>query len=203
MSTALNQKAPTISAQCYHHKKIKKINLDDFKEYYKILFFYPLDFTYVCPTEIQELINKSDDFAKYDCKIFCINTDSVHSHEVWANQPRKEGGLEDIKDVYMISDYNKTICESYGTLIRNGDDEGISTRATYILDKNNIVKHVSANVLQIGRNIDEILRTVECVTQLENLGNKALPCNWRSGKKMIETSNNGKKDYFEGDTINI
>jgi peroxiredoxin 2/4 len=196
MASALNQKSPDFEVKCYHNNKIKKVKLSDFDEYYKILFFYPLDFSYVCPTELHELVDKSEEIAKYDCKIFCISTNSVESHEVWANQERKLGGLGNISDIYMVSDFNKKICESYGTLIRTGEDEGVSQRATYILDKNNVVKYISANILQVGRNIDEILRNVQCIHKLEELDGDELPCGWKPGRKTITKTTQGKLEYF-------
>ena len=197
MASALNQKSPDFESQCYHNKKIKNVRLSDFDEYYKILFFYPSDFTFVCPTELQELIDKSEEIAKYDCKIFCISVDSVHSHYVWSEQSRKEGGLGGSKDVYMVADLNKKICESYGTLVRSGDDEGKANRVTYILDKDNTVKHISANIMQIGRNIDDILRNLQCVHKVEELDGEELPCGWEPGKKTIGTTHSSKLEYFD------
>lgn len=187
MSSALNQKAPEFDANCYHNNTIKSVNIKDFEDYYKVLFFYPLDFTYVCPTELHELINKSAEFEKYNCKLFTISTDSVYSHQTWAKQPRKEGGLEDVKDIYMVADYDKKICEAYGTLDRTNKNESVSSRVVYILDKENNVKYVSANVLEVGRNIDEILRTVACIHKLEQLEkDEVLPCGWQPGDEVMK-----------------
>jgi len=201
MATALNQKSPQFNSECYHNNVIKKVDLADHDEYHKVLFFYPMDFTNVCPTELQELVDKSEEFAKYDCKIFCISIDTVHSHEAWANQERSIGGLGGTGDVYFVSDHNKKICESFGTLVRSGEDEGISQRVTYILDKNNVVKHISANVLQVGRDIDDILRNVQCVHKLDELQGEELPCGWKPGSKTITKTTEGKLKYF-GDKSN-
>lgn len=197
MSSALNQKSPDFDVECYHNKVIKNVKLSEFDEYYKILFFYPNDFTYVCPTELHKLIDASEELSNYDCKVFCISTDSVYSHEIWADQPRKEGGLGGIRDVYMVSDFNKKICESYGTLIRDGKDDGASNRATYILDKDNVVKYFSANVLEIGRNIDDLIRNVKCIHKLEELNGEALPCGWEPGDRIIKKSTQGKLEFFD------
>ena len=196
MATALNQKSSHFDSDTYHNGVIKQVNLSDYDDYYKVLFFYPMDFTYICPTELQELIDKSEEFAKYNCKIFCISIDTVHSHEAWANQERSVGGLGGTKDVYFVSDHNKKICESFGTLVRNGEDEGVSHRVTYILDKNNVVKHISANVLEIGRDIDDILRNVQCIHKLEDLNGEGLPCGWKPGNDTIKKTKEGKLDFF-------
>jgi peroxiredoxin (alkyl hydroperoxide reductase subunit C) len=196
MATALNQKSPNIESKCYHNNVIKDIRLSDYDDYNKLLFFYPMDFTYTCPTELQELIDKSEEFAKYDCKIFCISLDTVHSHEAWATQDRTLGGLGGTKDVYLISDHNKKICESFGTLVRSGDDEGVSQRVTYVLDKHNTVKHISANIVEVGRDIDDILRNVQCIHKLDELQGEELPCGWKPGKSSITKTPEGKLKYF-------
>ena len=192
MSSALNQKAPEFEAKCYHSGKIQNINIKEFDDYYKVLFFYPLDFSFVCPTEISELINKQSEFEKHNCKVFTINTDSVYSHEAWANQPKSAGGLENIKDLYMVSDYDKKICESYGTIDRTNKHESISSRVTYILDKDNIVKYVSANITDVGRNIDEIIRMVACINKVDALEEgEALPCGWQPNGEPLEKTHTG------------
>lgn len=196
MASAINQKSPQFNTECFHNGVKKKVQLSDFDDYHKVLFFYPADFTYVCPTEIHEIIDSSEEFDKYDCRVFCISTDSVHSHEAWANQDRKVGGLGDTKNIYFLSDHTKKICESFGTLIKNGDNEGLSQRVTYILDKTNTVKHISANVLEVGRNIDEIIRNIQCIHKLEELDGEELPCGWKPGHRTIKPSTEGKLDYF-------
>ena len=192
MSSALNQKAPEFEAKCYHDGKINTINIKEFEDYYKVLFFYPLDFTFICPTEINELIAKQAEFEKYNCKVFTINTDSVYSHEAWANQSKSTGGLENIKDLYMVSDYDKKICESYGTLDRTNKNESVSSRVTYILDKDNIVKYVSANISDVGRNIDEIIRMVASINKVDLLEEgDALPCGWSPGGDTLQKTHAG------------
>lgn len=192
MSSALNQKAPEFEAKCYHNGEIKNVNIKDFEDYYKVLFFYPLDFTFICPTEIHELVAKQSEFEKYNCKVFAINTDSVYSHEAWANQPKSAGGLENIGDLHMISDYDKKICEAYGTIDRTNKHESVSSRVTYILDKDNNVKYVSANISDVGRNIDEILRMVACVNKADTLEEgEVLPCGWQPGSETLEKTHAG------------
>ena len=198
MSSALSQKAPEFEAKCYHSGKIQNINIKEFDDYYKVLFFYPLDFSFVCPTEISELINKQSEFEKHNCKVFTINTDSVYSHEAWANQPKSAGGLENIKDLYMVSDYDKKICESYGTIDRTNKHESISSRVTYILDKDNIVKYVSANITDVGRNIDEIIRMVACINKVDTLEEgEALPCGWQPNGEPLEKTHAGVIKFLD------
>jgi len=196
MASALNQKSPHFEAECFHNSVKKHTQLGEYDDYYKVLFFYPGDFTFVCPTELHELIDNSEEFDKYECKVFCISTDSVHAHEAWAGQERRVGGLGDTKNVYFLSDRNKKICESFGTLCKTGDNDGLSQRVTYILDKHNVVRHISANVIQVGRDIKDIIRNVQCIHKLDELDGEELPCGWRPGNKTIRPSTAGKLEFF-------
>lgn len=200
MATSINKVAPIFELNGYNKDNITKIKLDQFKDKLKILFFYPLDFTFICPTEMQELVEKSKEIKDNNCVILAINTDSIHSHEVWANQDKEDGGLGGIKEIdnlYLLSDYNKKVCEAYGTLIRGGDNDGVSNRAVFILDEKNIVKHVSVNDLNIGRNIDELINQLKSLNELKKNNNIGIPCNWRKNNKTITMTKKGKKDFFK------
>jgi alkyl hydroperoxide reductase subunit AhpC len=180
MATSINKIAPIFELNGYNKDTIAKIKLDQFKDKLKILFFYPLDFTFICPTEMQELVEKSNEIKDNNCVILAINTDSIHSHKVWANQEKEDGGLGGIKDIenlYLLSDYNKKVCEAYGTLIRGGDNDGVSNRAVFILDEKNIVKYVSVNDLNIGRNIDELIHQLKSLNELNKNDNIGIQCN--------------------------
>jgi alkyl hydroperoxide reductase subunit AhpC len=201
MTTSINKVAPIFELNGYNKESINKVKLDQFKNKFKILFFYPLDFTFICPTEMQELVEKSKEIADKDCIILAINTDSIYSHEVWANQKKEDGGLGGLKDIdnlYLLSDYNKKVCEAYGTLIRGGENDGVSNRAVFILDKQNNVRYVSVNDINIGRNIDELIRQLDSLNELGNSkDNIGIPCNWRKSQKTINKTKEGIKDFFK------
>ncbi len=202
MATSINKLAPIFELNSYHKDTIESVKLDSFKEKYKILFFYPLDFSFICPTEMVELKDNAKEFDKLDCIILAINTDSVYSHETWANQKEEDGGLGGISDIdnfYLMSDYNKKVCEAYGTLIRGGEHDGVSNRAVFILDEDNNVKYVSVNDLNIGRNIDELIRQLESLKELKKSkeNNVGIPCNWKPKEQVIKLTLEGKKEFFK------
>lgn len=126
---------------------------------YVVLFFYPLDFTFVCPTEIVQFSDKAAEFRAAGCEVIGVSIDSQFSHMEYTKKDRKKGGLGKM-DIPLVADVTKSIAKAYGCLIDHGDDNGVAFRATYIIDKNGVVRHISINDLPVGRNIDEVLRLV-------------------------------------------
>lgn len=122
-----------------------------------MLFFYPLDFTFVCPTEIVQFSDKAKDFRAEDCEVVGCSIDSQYTHMEYCKKDRKKGGLGNM-DIPLLADVNKHIAISYGALI---PEDGIALRATYIIDDKGILRHMSINDLPVGRNVDEVLRLVK------------------------------------------
>jgi len=122
-----------------------------------VLFFYPLDFTFVCPTEIVQFSDKAKDFRAEDCEVVGCSIDSQYTHMEYCKKDRKKGGLGNM-DIPLLADVNKHIAISYGALI---PEDGIALRATYIIDDKGILRHMSINDLPVGRNVDEVLRLVK------------------------------------------
>lgn len=162
--------APFFRAEGYHKGKKAHYSLEDYEGDWKVLFFYPLDFTFVCPTELVELSKKADAFEDLDAQILGISVDSVYSHEAW---------LKELGDFNypLLSDITKQISRDYNVLI---EDEGISLRGTFIINPEGIVKHIMVNDLNIGRNIDELLRVLKAL-QTGDL----CPVNWTPDKKTL------------------
>ena len=138
----------------------KKVKLADYKGKYVVLFFYPLDFTFVCPTEIVQFSDRAGEFRSIECEIIGASVDSKFTHMEYTKKDRKKGGLGTM-DIPLISDITKSISRTYGALIEEGGDTGVTLRATYIIDRNGIIRHMSFNDLPVGRNVDEILRLVK------------------------------------------
>ena len=138
----------------------KKVKLADYKGKYVVLFFYPLDFTFVCPTEIVQFSDRAGEFRSIECEIIGASVDSKFTHMEYTKKDRKKGGLGNM-DIPLISDITKSISRTYGALIEEGGDTGVTLRATYIIDRNGIIRHMSFNDLPVGRNVDEILRLVK------------------------------------------
>jgi alkyl hydroperoxide reductase subunit AhpC len=124
-----------------------------------VLFFYPLDFTFVCPTEIIEFSEKSPAFAKLNAQVLACSTDSKFSHLAWVNTPRNKGGLGDMK-IPILADITKQISKDYGVLF---DEEGHPFRGTFLIDPKGILRQITVNDLPVGRNVDETLRLLEAV----------------------------------------
>ncbi|WP_341808082.1 peroxiredoxin [Wolbachia endosymbiont (group E) of Neria commutata] len=170
--------------------------VDDFclskhvKNKYAVLFFYPLDFTFVCPTELISLNNKISEFAKRNVEVIGISVDSKFSHSHWRKTPIKEGGIGEIS-YPLVSDIKKSISRDYGILY----DDSIALRATFIIDEKFIVRHQSTNDLPLGRSIDELIRTIDAIEHNKEHG-EVCPAGWKKGKPAMQASDEGVADYL-------
>ncbi len=174
-------------------KIIEKYNFkENNKNYNKVLFFWPLNFTFVCPSEILAFNKRLNEFKIRNTIIIGVSIDSIYSHITWRNTPIEKGGIGKIKFT-MISDINKEIQELYNVKHVN---TGLSLRATFIIDKNNIIRHQSINDFFIGRNIKEILRIIDVINFHEKNG-LVCPAQWKKGKKAIEPNIEGIKKYLQ------
>lgn len=163
---------------------------------YIILFMYPLDFTFVCPTELIELGNNLDKFNGEDCDVYGMSVDSAYSHLAWLNQPQKEGGLGGIK-LPLLSDPKGKLAKSVGGY---NEEEGVCYRTTIIASKCDSVykiRHISVNDLAIGRNIEEIYRLLQAIKFSDNNDGEACPISWKPGKNSITADPEKSKIYFE------
>lgn len=175
--------APQFETTAWYNGDFVNVKLSDYKGKYVVLFFYPLDFTFVCPTEIIAFSNKAKEFRNIGVEVLACSIDSKFSHMEYSLKPRKEGGLGGL-DIPLLSDVTKKIATDYGCLIQEGDDEGVAFRATYIIDPKGIVRHVSINDLPVGRNPDEYLRLVKAF-QYTDVHGEVCPANWQPGQKTM------------------
>ncbi|KAJ3014045.1 hypothetical protein HKX48_005383 [Thoreauomyces humboldtii] len=170
------------------------VSLDDFKGQYVVLFFYPMDFTFVCPTEIIAFSDKAAEFQKLGAQVIACSTDTQFSHLAWTQQPRKQGGLGSMA-IPILADVTKTIAKDYGVLITEGDDAGVALRGTFIIDPEQKLRIAHVNDLPIGRNVDEYLRLLEALRFHAEHG-EVCPANWQKGGKSIKTDPAASKEYF-------
>ena len=180
------QVAPDFTAQAVMPDlSFKDIRLSDFKGKYVILLFYPLDFTYVCPTEITSYATKAKEFRDIGAEVFAVSVDSHFSHLAWRKTPRNQGGLGEI-DIPIISDLNKEISRNYGVLVEDPADGmyGISLRGLVIIDHNQKIRSITINDEQVGRNVDETFRLVQAFKHTDEHG-VVCPANWKPGAKTI------------------
>ncbi|MCX6987014.1 MAG: peroxiredoxin [Chlamydiae bacterium] len=184
--------APIFSGKAVVKGEIKEdFSLTDFLGKYVVFFFYPLDFTFVCPTELHAFQDSLDQFYSRDAVLVGCSVDSCFSHIAWLNTPKCQGGIEGI--CYpLVSDLNKTIAKSYQVL---KEDEGISFRGLFLIDKKGIIRHQLINDLPIGRSVDEVLRTLDAVIFHDQNG-EVCPANWENGKRSMKPTFQGLQAYF-------
>uniref|UniRef100_A0A8C5QHP3 Thioredoxin-dependent peroxide reductase, mitochondrial n=1 Tax=Leptobrachium leishanense TaxID=445787 RepID=A0A8C5QHP3_9ANUR len=178
---AVTQHAPQFKGTAVVNGEFKELSLDDFKGKYLVLFFYPLDFTFVCPTEIVAFSNKANEFHDVNCEVVAVSVDSHFCHLAWINTPRKSGGLGHM-NIPLLSDLNKQISRDYGVLL---ETPGIALRGLFIVDPNGIVKHMSVNDLPVGRSVEETLRLVKAFQYVETHG-EVCPANWTPHSPTIK-----------------
>jgi len=191
MANLVSKPAPEFTADAVMPDgSFKSVKLSDYKGKNVVLFFYPLDFTFVCPTEIIAFSDKMDEFKKRNTEVLGVSIDSKFSHLAWRNTDRKKGGLGEIQ-YPLIGDLTKKICTDYDVLA----DFGIAFRALFLIDKNGVVQHQLINNLPLGRNIDEALRMVDAL-QFHETNGEVCPANWKQGADGMKADPKGSQTYF-------
>ena len=164
---------------------------------YGVIFFYPMDFTFVCPTEILALSSQAEMFKKLNCSVVGISVDSKWTHNAWRNTPPKMGGIGDISFT-LISDLDRSISASYGVLAEDSRSyypSGVSVRATFLTDKNRIVRHMVVNDEPLGRNMNELIRMIQALQFFEENG-QVCPSGWNTGDAGMINTPEGVADYL-------
>ena len=191
MTAFVSEAAPTFSADAYDNGNFKQISLADFKGKKVVLFFYPLDFTFVCPTEILAFADASEEFKKRNTAVLGCSVDSKFTHHAWAQVPREEGGIKGV-NFPILSDLNKTIARDYGILLQGG----VALRGLFIINKDGVLKHATINHLDLGRNINEVLRLLDAIDFSEEHG-EVCPANWQQGQKAMKPNAESLKQYMK------
>ena len=167
------------------------LTLEQFHGKWVILFFYPLDFTFVCPTEITQYSDRFDEFKALNCEVIAASVDSEYSHLAWTSQERRKGGLGQMK-IPIMSDITKQISRDYGVLI---EEAGVALRGIFIIDPRGVLRQVTINDLPVGRNVDETLRLLQGFQYVEEHG-EVVPCGWKPGAKTMKADPKGSQEYF-------
>jgi peroxiredoxin (alkyl hydroperoxide reductase subunit C) len=193
MSTLIGQKAPAIKAPAVmpDNRINGDFTLDGLKGKYVVLFFYPLDFTFVCPTEIIEFDRKLAEFKERGAEVVGVSVDSQFTHLAWKNTPVEKGGIGNVQ-YPLVADLTKQIGRDYGVLLEDG---GVALRGTFLIDKEGTVKHAVVNDLGLGRNIDEALRMVDALRHHEQYG-EVCPANWKKGDDAMKPTADGVASYL-------
>ena len=166
-------------------------SLSDLEGHYVLLFFYPLDFTFVCPTELHAFQEKLHEFEKLNCKVVGCSVDSHLSHLAWLKTPKVEGGIDGIK-YPLLADITKDIARAFGVL---KEDEGIAYRGLFLMDREGVVRHMLINDLPLGRSVDEALRMLTALQFTEKHG-EVCPANWHEGESGMTADKDGLDSYF-------
>jgi peroxiredoxin (alkyl hydroperoxide reductase subunit C) len=190
MATLVGKPAPKFKTQAIVKGAIKEVSMDEYKGKWVVLFFYPLDFTFVCPTEITGFADRVADFQSRGAEVLGVSIDSQYSHLAWYNTPRNKGGIAGT-DYPVLADVTKQISRDYGVLM---EDKGIALRGLFIINPEGVVVNETVNFLGVGRNVDETLRLIDAFQHNAKTG-EVCPANWTKGKDTINTKEAGK--YFE------
>ncbi|KAH7886802.1 thioredoxin-like protein [Phlebopus sp. FC_14] len=192
MVALVQRPAPSFKAAAVVEGLFNDISLADFLGQWVILLFYPMDFTFVCPTEILAFNDALPQFRELGASVLGISTDSQYSHFAWAQQPRKQGGLGPNLKLPLLADRNMQISRDYGVLI---EEEGIALRGLFIIDPNGFTRQVTINDLPVGRSVDETIRLLKAFQFADKHG-EVCPLGWTEGAKTIKPDPKGSLDYF-------
>ncbi|MCE1199121.1 MAG: peroxiredoxin [Marinilabiliales bacterium] len=207
MSTLVGKKAPSFKAAAVvnGYEIVQDFSLDQFVgNKYVVFFFYPLDFTFVCPTEILAFQEKLAEFEKRNVAVVGCSVDSEFSHWAWLNTPKNKGGIQGVK-FPLVADLSKTIAENYGVLAGGYEvnEEGeasfkgapVAYRGLFLIDKEGKVRHQLVNDLPLGRSVEEAIRMVDALAHFEEFG-EVCPANWKPGEDAMNASAEGVADYL-------
>eukprot|EP00058_Branchiostoma_floridae_P000851 XP_002586339.1 hypothetical protein BRAFLDRAFT_253794 [Branchiostoma floridae] len=188
----VSKPAPDFQGTAVVNGKFEEIKLSDYKGKYLVFFFYPLDFTFVCPTEIIAFNERVEEFRKVNTEVVGVSVDSQFTHLAWINTPRKAGGLGPM-NFPLLSDLTHKISRDYGVLL---EDVGHTLRGLFIIDDKGILRQITMNDLPVGRSVDETLRLVQAFQYTDQHG-EVCPAGWTPGADTIIPNPNDKLKYFE------
>lgn len=191
MSVLVTRPAPDFKATAVMpDNSFQELALADFKDKYLVLFFYPLDFTFVCPSEIIAFDHRLAEFKNRNVEVVGVSIDSHFSHLAWKNTPVNQGGIGNVQ-YPLLADMTKKVSRDYGVLI----NDAIALRGSFLIDKAGVVRHMVVNDLPLGRNIDEMLRVIDAL-QFTEVHGEVCPAGWHKGKPGMKGSTAGVAEYL-------
>lgn len=207
MRSLIGKQAPKFSAAAVvnGHEIVDNFSLEQYKgNKYVVFFFYPMDFTFVCPTELHAFQEKLAEFEKRNVAVVGCSVDSQHSHFAWLNTPKNQGGIQGVT-YPIVADLSKSISESFGVLAGSyaPDENGnwvcegtpVAYRGLFLIDKEGVVRHSVINDLPLGRSVDEAIRVVDALQHFEGFG-EVCPANWSKGKDALKATEDGVASYL-------
>ncbi|MCE5303861.1 MAG: peroxiredoxin [Planctomycetaceae bacterium] len=191
MCTLVTKEAPDFTAHAVMpDNSFAEVKLSSYRGQYVVLFFYPMDFTFVCPSEIVAFDAALAKFVQKKAQVLSVSVDSHYTHLAWKNTPRKAGGIGPIQ-YPLISDLTKEISRSFGVLL----DSGVALRGLFLIDRQGVVRHALVNDLPLGRNVDEALRILDALQFYEEHGD-VCPANWHAGQEAMHPTAEGVASYL-------
>lgn len=186
------QKAPEFTLPAVvGNGDFKEVSLADYRGKFVVLFFYPLDFTFVCPSEILAFNSRVADFKAKNCEVLGVSVDSRFTHLAWKNTAVENGGIGNIQ-YPLVEDLTKSIARSYGILF----NESVALRGLFLIDTRGVVRHAVINDLPLGRSVKEALRILDALQFVETHGDQVCPADWQEGEEAMQPSKAGVADYL-------
>ena len=190
----IGKKVPNFSCKAVVDGQVQRVSLDDYAGSYKILFFYPKDFTFVCPTELHALQEHAQAFKERNTVVLGCSTDPVERHVEWLKTPKGKGGVAGV-EYPLLADESKQLAQAFGVL---DEQEGIAVRGMFVLDKNNVLQAAMIYNCGFGRNIAEVLRVLDAMRHVEEYGDLC-PVGWRPGDAPLKPTQESVEEYFARD----
>ena len=187
----IGQAAPDFSMEAVEKGSFKQVSLKDYEGKWLILFFYPLDFTFVCPTEILAFSKAVDHFKNLNAELLGVSVDSKFTHLAWTEKPQAEGGIAGL-EYPLASDLSKQVATRYNVLAAGG----VALRGLFIVDPKGIIQHATVNNLAVGRSVDETLRVLQAFQYVAEHG-EVCPANWEEGKEAMDETRDSVADYLK------
>jgi peroxiredoxin (alkyl hydroperoxide reductase subunit C) len=189
----VNNVAPDFELEGYFKGEFAKYRLSDYRGKWVILLFYPLDFTFVCPTEVLNFSATAPQFAKLNCQIFGISVDSAYVHKAWVDTKREDGGLGGSLSYPLLSDLNKMAAKDYGILMTK---DGVALRGLFLINPEGVMVHSTINSLSVGRSVNEAMRVLKAFQFITTHAGHVCPADWEEGKDTMIASPEEMKKYL-------
>lgn len=190
----IGKQAPNFSLSAVKDGDITNVKLSDYSGKWLVLVWYPLDFTFVCPTEIIAFSDRIAEFRAINTEVVCASVDSAFSHLAWVKTPRNQGGLGKMS-IPLLADITKQTAQDYGVLVADGPDAGVAFRGLFIISPKGVLRQITVNDLPVGRSVDETLRLVKAFQFTDEHG-EVCPANWTPGAPTMKADPKGSLDYF-------
>jgi peroxiredoxin (alkyl hydroperoxide reductase subunit C) len=193
LTTLVTKEAPDFTAQAVlPDNSFAELTLSKYRGKYVVLFFYPLDFTFVCPSEILAFDKRVGDFKAKNCEVIGVSVDSRFTHLAWKNTSVENGGIGNVQ-YPLVEDLDKSIARSYGILL----NESVALRGLFLIDTKGVIRHSVINDLPLGRSVGEALRMLDALQFVETHGGEVCPANWQEGEESMKASTEGVAEYLK------